>query len=54
MNEHLNQALESARCCQVNLNNIEQLIPILATHPYMLIVKMQLGEVIKELEQIKI
>jgi hypothetical protein len=43
------QALESARCAYINLNNMVKLMPALRSHPLLPMVKMQLGDAIKAL-----
>jgi len=44
------QALEMARCAEINLDNMGIVIPGLKTHPIFVIVKMQIKECIKNLD----
>jgi len=50
MNKHLDKALELARYARVNLKNVSDAIPLLASHPIFLIAASQLDGTIKELE----
>jgi len=47
----IEQALEMARCAEVNLNNVVGLIPLAKVHPLFEVVKNQIKECIKELEK---
>lgn len=42
-------ALEQARCAYANLNNMVEMMPLLAAHPLLGVVKMQLRGVIETL-----
>lgn len=47
----LEKALEMARCTQINLENMVQMMPVLAQHPLLPLVRMQIGETIDALEE---
>lgn len=47
----ISTALEMARCAEINLENMVKIMPVLASHPLLPMVKMQIGECIKELEK---
>lgn len=44
------QAIEMARCAQINLENMVQVMPVLARHPLLPIVRMQIADVVKALD----
>lgn len=43
------EALESARCAYVNLNNMVKMMPAMLRHPLLAVVKLQLREAIEKL-----
>ena len=47
----ISKALEMARCAEINIENVEKMMPILKAHPLLPIVKLQIKEVIKNLEE---
>lgn len=44
------QALEMARCTEVNLENTVKMMPLMSHHPLLPIVKLQIRQTIEELE----
>ena len=46
----LEQGLEMARCVEINIDNMVKMMPILAKHPLLEVVKVQIKDCIKELE----
>lgn len=47
----IDQALEFARCAQVNFEHLVQQIPALKTYPLTVLVRSQIDSTIKELEK---
>ncbi len=46
----IEKALEMARCTQINIDNMEKMMPALRAHPLLDIVKAQIKDCIVELE----
>ncbi len=46
------QGLEMARCVEINLENMVKMMPTLKLHPLLEIVKTQIKDCIKELEEV--
>jgi len=44
-------ATEMARCAKINIENMVKMMPILATHPLLPIVRIQIDECVEELEK---
>lgn len=44
------QALEMARCAKINLKNMVDMMPVLASHPLLPLVNMQIDECIVALD----
>ena len=47
----LTQGLEMARCVEINIDNMVKIMPILKTYPLLEIIKYQIKDCIKELEE---
>lgn len=47
---NIETALNLAECAKVNLENMVKMMPVLATHPLLPVVRLQIDEVIKALE----
>jgi len=45
------KALELARCVEINIGNMIDMMPMLQTHPLLGIVKLQIKDCIEELEK---
>jgi hypothetical protein len=45
------KALESARCAEINLQNMVKMMPALKQHPLLFLVEAQLKSCIEELEK---
>lgn len=45
------EALEMARCAEINVDNIVRIFPVLINHPMIEIVKMQIRQVISFLDE---
>jgi len=46
----VHQALEMARCAKINLENMVEMMPVLASHPLLPVVNMQIDECIAALD----
>lgn len=46
----IEEALEMARCAEINLDNLQGMVPLLAGHPFFKIVLMQVRTTIAHLE----
>lgn len=47
----LEQGLEMARCVEINIENMVKVMPILISHPLLGVIKSQIKDCIKELEE---
>jgi hypothetical protein len=47
----LAQGLELARCTEINIENLVKMMPVLSQHPLLPLVKHQIKECIRELEE---
>ena len=48
----IDQALEMARCVEINLGNMKKMMPTMTLHPLLPLVEDQLKSCIKELEEV--
>jgi len=47
----IEQALEKARCAEINLQNMVKLMPAMGSHPLLPMVEWQIKDCIEELER---